>query len=63
MKLGCIEIIYTPCTVRGKVKKVFMAKKDREAAYKEFRTLTGKDVKESHRVVKPWLKLWEGRKP
>ena len=32
-----------------------------ESAYAIYRLLTGADVKESWRVVKPWIRKWEGK--
>ena len=36
-------------------------KGNNEAAYAAYRTITGADVKESWRVVKPWLREWGGK--
>ena len=33
-----------------------------EAAYETYRAITGATVKESWRIVKLWIKEWEGKK-
>ena len=37
-------------------------KHNNEAAYATYRAVTGASVAESWRVVKPWIKKWEGKK-
>lgn len=63
MKILCFNVAYVPVTVRGKVKAVYDSRvTDRhEAAYAEYRKLTGANVKESWKVVKPWVRKWDGR--
>lgn len=52
MKIGCFEII----NVEKRIKEIYGSKKDTEAAYLAYRVIRGVDIKESHRVVKNWLK-------
>lgn len=57
MRIFGFEIINIYKRVRGAY-----IKGDNEAAYATYRAITGCDIKESWRVVKPWIKQWEGKK-
>lgn len=36
-------------------------RRNTEGAYAIYRILTGASIQESWRVVKPWIKIWEGK--
>lgn len=66
MKLLGFEIInnrkgkYAVVDIEKRVREVYI-KGDNEAAYAAYRAITGAGIQESWRVVKPWIKKWEGQ--
>ena len=67
MKILCFEIVnnrrgkYAVVDIHKRVRDIWI-KGDNESAYLAYRNITGWGVQESHRVVKTWLKKWEGEK-
>lgn len=65
MKIGNLVILnnkgnkYAIIDIQKRIRDVYI-KGNNEAAYAAYRTITGADVKESWRVVKPWIREWEG---
>jgi hypothetical protein len=53
--------VYRLINVKKRVHEAYIAGGN-EAAYAAYRAITGATVKESWRVVKPWIKKWEGKK-
>ena len=66
MKLGNLVILnnrgnrYVIIDIEKHVREAYI-KGDTEAAYAAYRAITGADVKESWRIVKPLIKEWEGK--
>lgn len=66
MKIGNLVILnnkgnkYAIIDIQKRIRDVYI-KGNNEAAYAAYRTITGADVKESWRVVKPWLREWGGK--
>lgn len=66
VKLLGFEIInnrhnrYITIDIEKRIREVYI-KGDNEAAYAAYRAITGTSIQESWRVVKPWIKKWEGR--
>ena len=52
---------YAIVDIKERVKEVYI-KGDNEAAYAAYRAITGATVQESWKVVKPWVREWEGKK-
>lgn len=46
--------------IKKRIRDIYI-KGGNEAAYAAYRTITGCDVQESWRVVKPWIREWEGK--
>ena len=67
MKIGNIVILnnksnrYAIIDIEKHVRAAYI-KGDNEAAYAACRAVTGASVQESWRIVKPWIKEWEGKK-
>ena len=65
MKIGNLVILnnkgnkYAIIDIQKRIRDVYI-KGNNEAANAAYRTITGADVKESWRVVKPWIREWEG---
>jgi hypothetical protein len=57
MKIGNLVIL----NIKKRVLNAYI-NGNSEAAYAVYRILTGASIKESWRVVKPWIKKWEGKK-
>ena len=61
MKIGNIVVInnkngkYAIIDIKKRIREVYI-KGDSEVAYAMYRAITGADVKESWRVVKPWIR-------
>lgn len=52
---------YAIIDIQKRIRDVYI-KGNNEAAYAAYRAVTGADIKESWRVVKPWIREWEGKK-
>ena len=46
--------------IKKRIREVYI-KGNSEAAYAAYRAITGATIFESWRVVKPWIKIWEGK--
>jgi hypothetical protein len=55
---------YAIVDIKERVEQVYWtnAVGGNEAAYAAYRAITGATVQESHKVVKQWIKEWEGKK-
>jgi len=51
---------YAIIDIQNRIREVYI-KGNSEAAYAAYRIITGATIFESWRVVKPWLRLWEGK--
>jgi len=51
---------YAIINVKHRIHEVY-SKDGTEAAYSAYRAIMGAGVKESWRVVKPWIKKWGGK--
>jgi hypothetical protein len=51
---------YAVIDIKKRIREVYI-KGDNEAAYAAYRIITGASIKESWRVVKPWLREWGGK--
>lgn len=66
MKVLGFEIIsnrkgkYIIVDIEKRIREVYI-KGDNEAAYAAYRAITRASVQESWKVVKPWIKKWEGK--
>lgn len=66
MKVFGLEIVnnrngkYAIVDIEKRIRDIYI-KGDNEAAYAAYRAITGADVQESWRTVKPWIKKWEGK--
>ena len=66
MKIGNLVILnnkndrYAIIDIKKRIREVYI-KGNSESAYAMYRAITGADVKESWRIVKPWIREWEGK--
>jgi len=51
---------YAIIDIQKRIREVYI-KGNTESAYAMYRAITGAEVKESWRTVKPWIKEWEGK--
>ena len=51
---------YAVVDIKKRIREVYI-KGDNESAYAAYRAITGADIKESWRVVKPWIREWGGK--
>lgn len=56
MKIFGLYIIH----IKRRIEQIYI-KGGNEAAYAAYRTITGVTVQESWKVVKKWIKEWEGK--
>jgi hypothetical protein len=59
MEGGCK--VYRLINVKRRVYEVYIIGGS-EAAYATYRAITGATVQESWKIVKKWIKVWEGKK-
>ena len=66
MEIGNLVILnnkggkYAIIDIKKRIREIYI-KGNSESAYAAYRIITGATVFESWRVVKPWIKEWEGK--